>query len=122
MELLLVKDRVVDAGSPGLAWLLLLKEALAARLLVDIGVAEHHLLLRQIARLLVKVATYESSTASGNFHEVLCQFLFLSLCQNGLFLTNGRVCRVCGTLLVLKSMRSLVPHDVCSRLLWLPLS
>ena len=98
VHLLLVKDRVVDTLCTAFHVDLLLEQALAARLLllllVQLCVAQHHLLLLQIARGLVDVTSDESSAASWNFHEVLRQLLFLRFGKNRLFLTDGRVGRV----------------------------
>ena len=113
VHLLLIKDRVVDTLCAALHVDLLLEQALAARLLllllVQLCVAQHHLLLLQIARGLIDVASYEPSAASWNFHEVLSQLLFLCFGKNRLFLTDCRVGRIRSALLVLQPSWSSVP-------------
>ena len=72
LALLLVEDSVVD-GLLGGIWTCsrIFEKSLTICLLKAWVIHQNLLLLGQIARLSLKIATNESSTAPGNFHEIL---------------------------------------------------
>ena len=74
---LLVKDRSVDLAR-GWPVFIGLQQPLATRLLQLAIFHQQLLLLCQVANLIVQVASNESSSTSGHFHEVLGELLVLT--------------------------------------------